>query len=134
MKKWMVFALFFLTSLYGQEGLISPEKLSKNLKGYLGRSVVFTDELVYIWKKQPLKKAEGDGYIKFETLYLHCLLRQNDLETLKFLKEYLKTLHPHKLVFYGTVIRVNEVGYYVLVHRVSFPKYRRKTKSPLGGV
>ncbi|RME75668.1 MAG: hypothetical protein D6785_14595 [Planctomycetota bacterium] len=120
-----LFALSFLP-FASASPKVNPKVLGKNLKRFYGEQVIFTDQILFLWKKQPLKKKDQSGFFKFETAHVRCLIRETDLKTINFLKKYLKTLSPQMLTIYGTVVKKRDFEYYVEVFKIEIPKYVQK--------
>ncbi|MCX7702543.1 MAG: hypothetical protein N2234_00350 [Planctomycetota bacterium] len=83
-------------ALVAQDEEIDPRQLGENLKEYLGRSVVFTDELAYFYRDV----SEYTNYLKFDTRYVSCRLEVKEEDDQKILMRYamgeLRTLKDEK--------------------------------------
>lgn len=121
----LISCFLFLPLAYGAPK-IKAKVLGKNLKRFYGEQVIFQDQILFLWKKQPFTKKDRSGFYKFETAHVRCLIRETDTKTITFLKNYLKTLSPQMLTIYGTVVKKRDFEYYVEVFKVEIPKYVQK--------
>jgi hypothetical protein len=118
-------SLLILPFAFG-EGNPAAKKLGDNLRHHVGEQVTFTDEVLHIWKNQPLLKKDKTGMLKFETRYVRCVLKQSVEkyeEYYAFIQERLEKIPPKVFTFTGTVIKKDEFEFYVDIEKIEHPKY-----------
>ena len=100
---------------------ITPEELSRDLEKKIGEEVTFTDDL--LWKTP---KQELEGYVKFETTYLRCILASDKAEDLKLLEALLSERAPRRATITGTPVMKKDLQAFVEVTSIQRPSYEKE--------